>query len=83
MKKGMKVTLDNGKSFILVDSLSYENNKYFAAVSEDENNKALYFFIGNSESNVLTFIDESTNEKVISALRNHISTTFKQDAEMQ
>ena len=33
MKKGQNVTLENGLSFNLVDSVTYEGEKYFAASS--------------------------------------------------
>ena len=60
MKKGMTVLLDSGISYILVDSVSYAGDKYFAATNVDS----------------LELIDQNDNEKVINALIQHMQNTF-------
>ena len=77
MKKGMTVVLE-GNNYVLVDSVTYSGEKYFASVSENDNDNTIYFFkliIGeNGES--LELIDQNTNEKVVEALLQHIDRTF-------
>lgn len=78
MKKGMTVELENGLRFTLADSVTYNNEKYFAAVSDDETDEQLYFFklISNDEEETLELIDLENNENVINALIEHIKNTF-------
>lgn len=78
MKKGKNVVLDNGLSFNLVDSVTYAGDKYFAAVSDDEQDDYLYFFkvVKDGESESLELIDETDNQKVIEALIQHMKDTF-------
>lgn len=77
MKKGMTVVLDN-KNYILVDSVTYSGEKYFASVSEDQSDNSIYFFklISGENGDSLELIDETTNEKVVNALLQHIEVTF-------
>lgn len=78
MKKGMTVVLDNGMSFILVDSVTYSGEKYFAATKADNNDSELYFFkVNKNESgDMLELINSDDNSKVIEALTQHMRNTF-------
>ena len=78
MKKGMTVVLANGMSFILVDSVTYSGEKYFAATKSDNNDSELYFFkVNKNESgDMLELINSDDNSKVIEALTQHMRNTF-------
>ena len=78
MKKGNSVVLENGLAFNLVDSVVYQDNKYFAATSDDDNDETLYIFkvVDKDGEDALELIDESENSKVIDALIQHIKNTF-------
>lgn len=78
MKKGMTVVLDNGMSFILVDSVTYSGEKYFAATKADNKDSELYFFkVNKNESgDMLELINSDDNSKVIEALTQHMRNTF-------
>lgn len=78
MKKGMTVTVENDLSFILVDSVTYAGDKYFAATAVDETDDCLYFFKLNKSDNgeSLELIDQNTNQKVVDALIQHMKETF-------
>ncbi|MBR5662912.1 MAG: DUF1292 domain-containing protein [Bacilli bacterium] len=79
MKKGQNVTLENGLSFNLVDSVTYEGVKYFAASSDDDTDDTLYFFkVINTDDGIdtLELIEYEKNEKVIDALIQHMQSTF-------
>lgn len=78
MKKGMTVVLDNGMSFILVDSVTYSGDKYFAATKVEDSDSELYFFkVNKNESgDMLELINSDDNSKVIEALTQHMRNTF-------
>ena len=78
MKKGMTISLDNGASYVLVDSVTYAGNKYFAATNEDDSDENLYFFKveKTDEEEYLELIDRNDNQKVIDALIQHMKQTF-------
>lgn len=78
MKKGMTVSLDNGASYVLVDSVTYSGDKYFAATNVDANDDNLYFFKLDKadENGCLELIDQNDNQKVIDALIQHMKQTF-------
>lgn len=79
MKKGQNITLENGLTFNLVDSVVYEGVKYFAASSDDENDDTIYFFkVVNDDDGIdtLELIEYNENEKVIDALIQHMQSTF-------
>ena len=78
MKKGMCVTLSDGKEYNLVDSVSHNGDKFFAAVSNEENDETIYFFKGivEGDEEFLEPINEDDYSEVINALKNHMSSTF-------
>ena len=77
MKKGMTVVLD-GNNYILVDSVTYSGEKYFASVSESETDNTIYFFklIPGENGDSLELVDQNVNAKVVEALLQHIDGTF-------
>lgn len=78
MKKGMTVVLDNNDSYILVDSVTYSGDKYFASVKKDDSDKDLYFFklIKENDEEKLELLDSNEYANVIEALTQHIKNTF-------
>ena len=78
MKKGMTVTLENDLTFILVDSVVYAGEKYFAATAQEDEDDSLYFFhlVNEDDGESLELIDSEDNPKVINALTQHMSETF-------
>ena len=74
----MVVSLEDGTNYVLVDSVTYGGDKYFAATNEDAGDDQLYFFKleKNGEEEVLEIIDQSDNEKVIDALIQHMKQIF-------
>lgn len=79
IKKGMVVSLSDGKEYVLVDSVTYSNNKYFAAVLNDNSVDNIYYFklsVNKNNENELITVSEDTDSKVIEALNNHMMQTF-------
>lgn len=75
MKKGMCVTLDDGRELVLVDSVTHQDTKYFAATSKDETIEDLSFFRLLYDENGEEHLEELVTEEyaeVIDALINHI-----------
>ena len=79
MKKGMKITLEDGTNIVLVDSVSHNGEKFFAAVPEEDSDE-LFFYKQTEDGEGLIEITEKENEDVINALQNHIIATFDVDA---
>lgn len=75
MKKGMCVTLDDGSKIVLVDSVSHNGEKFFAAVP-DGDSEELFFYKQTEDGEGLIEITEEENNDVIEALQNHIISTF-------
>ena len=77
MKKGMCVTLDNGQEYNLVDSVTYNDEKFFAAVTDDSDE--LFFFKENlTDGESLENISEADYPEVIDALIGHIKNTYSE-----
>lgn len=75
MKKGMCVTLDDGRELILVDSVNHRDTKYFAAAPKDETINDLSFFRLLYDENGAEYLEEILSEEyadVIDALVHHI-----------
>ena len=78
MKKGMSVLLENNVSYNLVDSVTYSNEKFYAAVND--NSEELFFFkqVNNGEEESLEPINAEEYPEVIDALLQHIQNTFNE-----
>ena len=78
MKKGMCVTLDNNVEYNLIDSVTYNEEKFFAATCDL--NDEIYFFkqIVDNNEEFLEPLDSGMYPQVIDALLQHIQNTFKE-----
>ena len=76
MKKGMCVTLQDNVEYNLVDSVTYANEKFFAATND--NTEELYFFkqVSDSQNDLLEPINTDEYPEVVDALLQHIQNTF-------
>ena len=81
MKKGMCVTLEDGNNYALIDSVSYEDKKYFAAVlNDDDTSNELFFFklVSEDEEEYLEPVSVATDEVIVNALINHMAEKYKE-----
>ena len=75
MKKGMLVKLDNGKEVVLVDSVTYKENKFFAATTNDDDVADVLFYRVLYDDVGAEYLEEINHDDypdVIDALLNHI-----------
>ena len=79
IKKGMIVTINNGEEFVIVDSVSYSNMRYFAAVLNNQEIDDIYYFRLEKDldnNNELVLIDQIADKHIVNALNNHMLQTF-------
>ncbi len=76
MKKGMCVTLDNNVSYNLVDSVTYSNEKFFAATNDESDELFFFKHVIDNQEEFLEPIDSEDYPEVIDALLQHIQNTF-------
>jgi len=78
MKKGMCVTLEDNKEYVLVDNVVYDGEKFFAAVLNDDDVTDMEFFkeVITEDGEYLENISRDNYPHIIDALLRHIADTF-------
>ena len=78
MKKGMCVTLEDNKEYILVDNVVYDGEKFFAAILNDDEVTDMEFFkeVITEDGQYLENINRDNYPHIIDALVHHIADTF-------
>ncbi|MDE5540039.1 MAG: hypothetical protein K2J20_06090, partial [Bacilli bacterium] len=64
------ITLENGKEYVILDIVMYENEKYLYCIGIDKEEKPTkeYIYLKGIEENGQFYIEEVDDEKVLKAI---------------